>query len=252
MTEGTTKKTKSSRSSGKLDISAVSRETLDVRVYQELLHNILSGRLLPGEKLPTEDTMATGYAVSRPVVRKALALLRFEGFIESRRGSGSVVVHADKMPQNRVYNTTRMLSQMLSVLEFRLAIEPVAAEMAARRRTAKDIENIRSAMQALAEAQELGNATLEYDRVFHLSIARASGNELFEKAIVDLWPQERGVNIAVRHALHFQKKDTARVVIEEHKTVLKHIEERRETEAKKTMYRHILEARERLLNTYKE
>lgn len=53
---------------------------------------ILDGRLALGSRLPGERELAAALGVSRTTVSSALALLRDEGFIASRHGSGSRVV----------------------------------------------------------------------------------------------------------------------------------------------------------------
>ena len=62
------------------------------QVYEQLLMQIAVGRLAAGRRLPSEPALCTALGVSRPVVRAALARLRADGIVESRRGSGSYVV----------------------------------------------------------------------------------------------------------------------------------------------------------------
>jgi DNA-binding LacI/PurR family transcriptional regulator len=60
-------------------------------IYDDLRQSILSGKVAPGEQLPTERKMAENYGVAVPTVRQALARLRAEGLIESRRYHGTTV-----------------------------------------------------------------------------------------------------------------------------------------------------------------
>lgn len=62
---------------------------LYARLAETLLDDISQGRLLPGDKLPTEDEFIKTHRVSRVTVRQALTLLRDRGLIEryARRGS---------------------------------------------------------------------------------------------------------------------------------------------------------------------
>ena len=53
-----------------------------------------TGRLKPGDQLPTEQALATTFGVSRNVVREAIARLRSEGRIWSQQGRGAFVTHA--------------------------------------------------------------------------------------------------------------------------------------------------------------
>jgi DNA-binding transcriptional regulator YhcF (GntR family) len=63
-----------------------------------LRDDLSNGRFKPGESLPSEIELCTLYTVRRPSVRKALALLREEGLITTRRGERSVVRrHPDRI-----------------------------------------------------------------------------------------------------------------------------------------------------------
>ncbi|MGV9600187.1 GntR family transcriptional regulator [Streptosporangium sandarakinum] len=62
-----------------------------LRVADELRERIRSERLKPGEKLPSQRLLAEEYDVSEILIRRALDILRNEGLIESRQGSGSRV-----------------------------------------------------------------------------------------------------------------------------------------------------------------
>jgi DNA-binding transcriptional regulator YhcF (GntR family) len=52
---------------------------------------ILTRRLAPGDKLPSQPELATRYGVARETVKRALELLRAERLIVTRQGSGAFV-----------------------------------------------------------------------------------------------------------------------------------------------------------------
>jgi GntR family transcriptional regulator len=60
-------------------------------VADELRHRIQRGRYPPGSKLPTFEELQRAYGVSEIVIRNAVALLRHEGLVDTRRGGGTVV-----------------------------------------------------------------------------------------------------------------------------------------------------------------
>ena len=67
----------------------VPSERLENQVHARLLDAIRLGDYSLGQKLPSEHELAAEYGVSRPVIRAALARLREDGLIVSRRGAGS-------------------------------------------------------------------------------------------------------------------------------------------------------------------
>ncbi|RWZ59101.1 GntR family transcriptional regulator [Halobacillus fulvus] len=71
------------------------KQTLNVKVFEDLYNKIKSNYYALGEKLPTESEMQEIYGVSRAPIRQALGRLQTEGLIERRPGIGSVVIEND-------------------------------------------------------------------------------------------------------------------------------------------------------------
>jgi GntR family transcriptional regulator of arabinose operon len=61
------------------------------QVYQALHHDIVSGRVKQGERLPSEAQLVTKFGASRITVGRALRDLQREGLIDRRAGSGTYV-----------------------------------------------------------------------------------------------------------------------------------------------------------------
>lgn len=64
---------------------------LQVRIADDLRNQIRRGDLDPGDKLPTLHTIAAEYGVSMMVARRSIDLLRQEGIVTSKKGSGTYV-----------------------------------------------------------------------------------------------------------------------------------------------------------------
>lgn len=71
-----------------------------LRIADELRERIRDGSHPPGSRLPTMSTLRSAYGVSEIVVRHAIARLRDEGLVETRRGGGTVV--RERPPARRV------------------------------------------------------------------------------------------------------------------------------------------------------
>src|SRR5580698_9198547 len=67
------------------------RPHLAEHITEALNNEIASGRLRPGDRLPTEQFLSENFGVSRNVVREAIASLRAQGLIETRQGIGAFV-----------------------------------------------------------------------------------------------------------------------------------------------------------------
>lgn len=62
-------------------------------IFATLREAIVSGEYAYGALLPSEDTLAQQYAVSRPTIAKAYNLLQEQGYIKKTRGFGSQVIY---------------------------------------------------------------------------------------------------------------------------------------------------------------
>ncbi len=93
--------------------------------------DIRGGRLAPGARLPTEQELTTEFGVSRTVVREAVAALRADGLVVTRRGSGAYVADPAAGPFRIVPPRATSLPDIINVMELRLAVEVQAAALVA-------------------------------------------------------------------------------------------------------------------------
>jgi DNA-binding GntR family transcriptional regulator len=61
------------------------------QVHRDLRHRIEVAEFAPGSRLPSEADLVTAYTVSRATVRRALEALTADGYVHTRRGSGTFV-----------------------------------------------------------------------------------------------------------------------------------------------------------------
>jgi DNA-binding FadR family transcriptional regulator len=152
-------------------------------VVDQIRRAIQIGRFLAGEKLPSERELADQLGVSRTTVREAMRVLQGEGLIKTRRGraGGATVVATEVTASERRQVVRRRLAELENVFDYRLAIEPAAAALAAQRRTKRDISELEetlAALRALAMAPDAEGPSrfLAVDAEFHHRIAVAARN----------------------------------------------------------------------------
>lgn len=147
---------------------------LSEEVSAELERRIRAGEYQVGEQMPTEKALAESFAVSRAVVREAVARLKAEGLIESRRGSGAYVTEAPKTLNFAVPGVDS--SDMAHIFELRALIEMTVSELAARRRTEVDLATMAEHLALMDQALLDGGDASRADDDFHNAIAAATGN----------------------------------------------------------------------------
>jgi GntR family transcriptional repressor for pyruvate dehydrogenase complex len=157
------------------------RENLTDTVVASLQTWLRGGGLPPGSRLPSEHELAARLGVSRPVLREALAQLKASGLVESRRGSGLYTSHDPRPPALRVSRwETGSLDEVRQIFELRGHLESGAAELAAVRRTAADLDALGEAMALQRAAARDGVAE---DLAFHFAVARAAHNDYFLRVL---------------------------------------------------------------------
>jgi DNA-binding FadR family transcriptional regulator len=160
-------------------------------LHGQLVHaigrQILGGKIRPGDVLPDQP----GLPASRTVVREAIKVLAAKGLVESRPRTGTRVrprqawhlLDPDVMAWQQ--DASPRVEFLRKLTEVRLIVEPPAAELAAQRASAAEIDTIDEAYRDM-EASLDGDA-VDYeafdraDRRFHQAIVRACGNDLLER-----------------------------------------------------------------------
>jgi GntR family transcriptional repressor for pyruvate dehydrogenase complex len=159
-----------------------SSSNLAEKVLARLAADIRGGRLAPGDRLPTEAELTSDMGVSRTVVREAVAALRADGLVITRRGSGAYVAQNPTASPFRI-NAPQLgrLTDVLAVMELRLAVEVEAAALAAERANRKQIAAVRTALRDIDRALKQGDGAVAEDFAFHRAIAEATGNAQFPR-----------------------------------------------------------------------
>lgn len=149
------------------------------RIYRDILNRIVEGEFKEGDRLLTEHALAERFATSRPTVREALARLRADGIIVTRRGSGTVVGRRPH-PDARRFAPVETLSDIRRCYEFRLVMETGAAELAADKAEDPDLHALRLAWNRMASSVDAQEGIDAHDDfAFRLAVARTSRNPFF-------------------------------------------------------------------------
>ncbi|MDR5775827.1 MULTISPECIES: FadR/GntR family transcriptional regulator [unclassified Caballeronia] len=219
------------------------------RIYSDILNSIMEGEFKEGDRLLTEHALAERFATSRPTVREALARLRADGIIVTRRGSGTTVGRRPD-PDVRRFAPLETLSDIRRCYEFRVVTEAGAAELAALKADDDDIRAIEAAWEQLervVEAQEGIGA--KDDFAFHLAVAKASKNQFFitvlsfiEEQIVFSMNLSRNLSLV-------KTVERQRLVQREHRDVLDAIRARDSSRAGDAMKSHLENALNRMFGS---
>lgn len=165
-------------------------------VVQRISEAIHLGLLSDGEKLPSEVELAAQFGVAPMTMRDALAELRVEGLVETRRGrtGGSFVRRPESPPlapiRQRLTNMT--LSGLRDFADEHQAVAGQAARLAAERASSANVRRMFSLTDQLGSAVGLGEQ-IRADCRFHIEVAVASQSARLTRREVSLQAEVSGM-----------------------------------------------------------
>lgn len=211
------------------------------RVKLELIGLIETRDLKPGDRLPSADQLCEQFAVSRTVVREAVASLKAEGRLRSLRGSGVYVADPGARAGSPMFMAApQEIGDVLELMEFRIAVEVEAAGLAAERRTETNLLRMGQALTQFSRHLTGPDLAADADRAFHRAIAEATHNARFR-----LFVDEMGERLIPRRALGATFADaTSRAAFlgsiqSEHQVLYDAIGDRDADQARRAMRRHL-------------
>ncbi len=213
------------------DIQAI--EKLIITKLKELIN---FKNLEPGDKLPSERMLSEKFNVSRSNLREALHTLEFYGLVKSIPQSGTFVADIGITALNGMIDDILSLPvpSFKNLVEARIFLELKGVKLAALRRTTDDLIHIENTLSDYSKQVHQGKDAVEEDLLFHLAIAKASGNPTLISFMLKITPEI--INNFEQH--HVCDKDTAYKGIEEHQDILTAIKAQDPDAAKEAMKAH--------------
>lgn len=215
------------------------------RLYQKVANNILemitSGAYPPGTRLPGERELAERFSVSRVVIREAEISLEALGHVEIKVGSGVYVREPSQTSSGRLPKVSAF-----ELTQTRLLFESESAALAATEITEEQIEELERTIAIMEDTPQDSPESDEADRVFHLTIAKASGNTANYYIMENLWrmrvelPEVKEMYAAVCVEDSYSRVD-------EHEAILNALKDRNPDQARKAMRAHFSRLIENLL-----
>jgi DNA-binding GntR family transcriptional regulator len=192
--------------------------------YTRVRGLILSGELAPGAVLP-QAALAQAIGISTTPLREALRRLKQEGLVE---------LDAHRDARVRPLDAT----EARDLLEMRRSLDPLAASLAAHRRTDADLADVRAALDGLeALSARPSLAQLESHHRFHAAVHRASHNALLVDVLDGLWVKTDRYR---RHGLETGRSDEERDArAAEHRLLFEAVRDGDRDAAAELMRRHV-------------
>ena len=202
--------------------------------YDRIKDAILFNRFRIGA-IYSQESICRELGISKTPLREALLELQTDGYVSFCRGRGVLI-------QPVSYEKAH------DILEARITMEPICAQLAAQRADEEDRQKMKNLLTSLREGlpSEDGQRLYRIDHSFHRMVIKASHNEMFY----------RFLDVILDHYLRFEVKSVynnsidARKVYMEHRKVYEAIAAGDEKKAYKAMETHLKNSFARTLPDY--
>jgi DNA-binding FadR family transcriptional regulator len=224
---------------------------ISTHITEQIKKAILSRKLIPGDRLPSEVELSEKFKTSRVTIREAIRMLEIHGFLHVKKGAGGGTfvkgIDLDVVKNSLLDYLHFGELTVENIFEVRFILEPATAVLAAKRRTQSDLvemkkiidetgifikkmSNSKKNEESLMERSYEDDLNIE----FHKSIAKASHNPILGvtlESVVDLHHAE--INLLK------PKLKTKSLSLKGHKLIYEHILNQNGELVRKEMIGHL-------------
>jgi DNA-binding FadR family transcriptional regulator len=224
-------------------IRPIARATLPQEIVKALTDLIMKGVWKPGDMIPSEKELALRFQVGRSTIREAVKSLAVLGVLEARAGEGSFVREATSELLSGAFRWGLLLGErnLDDLVEVRVLVEVECARRAAEQGGAQTAALLAASLADMQASGADHDAFMESDTRFHLAIAQAARNPIFEnigstiQSMVRIW-----------YPKTYYIPETKGLTIEEHRAIAEAVADHDAAAAAAAMRSHLLQAGARL------
>lgn len=226
-----------------ISVKPLERQSVVHLAIEQIRRMVTSGALTTGQRLPSERELAELFGVSRPTVREAIRVLSFSGVLDTRQGSGTYVSdHAQAVAGDLELAVDVSHDAYDDLMEVRLWLEVGACEEAARNITARQIAKLRSLIEDFEGGERTPQRFVQQEVGFHAVIHEASRNSILASQM-----RVMGKLIEERLLVAAQTFGIRQASLDEHREILKAMEEKDPVAARRAMRLHLTLARDEFM-----
>jgi GntR family transcriptional repressor for pyruvate dehydrogenase complex len=218
--------------------SAVTPSKIPDVVYKQLVSLITRGHLKPGEKLPSERSMAEELGVSRQSIREAIYRAKTAGLIDVRQGEGTFVISSLKGNMRTPLSILleEEAEKVFEFLEVRKFVEGWCAERASEAATLGDLKRIQGILKRMEKVTPPQVVWEKADLDFHSSIAAATHNVIAMHVMEGLKDSFHTYFRVKKFSTKPERKD---VLLQQHRDIFEAIKKKNPKEARKRVTEHL-------------
>jgi len=157
-------------------------------VINVIKEGLINGKLVPGDRLPSEIELSRRLALSRGTIREAMKILSAFGVVEIRQGDGTYISMSDEevVFEPLLFSLILNKENMKELVELRELLERAIVKLILTNATEGDMQEIRKTVEEMERVIKSGGKDifkklLATDLGFHRALGRASKNRMVEK-----------------------------------------------------------------------
>lgn len=160
-------------------------DLIEARIREFILEN----HLQPGDKLPTEEQLATALQVGRTAVRETFRRLEALGIVESHQGVGRVVreFNFDPILDGLYYGFVFRGDNIMQVLGIRRALDDFFIKDAIENLQEEDLHQLDAIVQRMIDGGDENPNFHQEDHDFHALLYSRCGNPLAAQLFEITW-----------------------------------------------------------------
>lgn len=223
-------------------LDTLNRATLSQQVLDQIIFLIMSGKLKPGDKLPSEIDLINQFEVSRPVLREAFSSLETLGIIKRRPRGGTYI--NDKVGSAPFQAMIAIsVHNLPAVIEARMTLELGLITLAAEKITNEELDQLEETIIGIQEDSDKNYGAL--DKKFHRIIAYSANNPIIEGMIDPLIYAHEKTDSLIKY------REPVKTV-KHHIAIYEALKNRDPIESFNQMYMHLQYVREKILKDHNE
>lgn len=224
-------------------IRPIARATLPQEIVKALTDLIMKGVWKPGDMIPSEKELALRFQVGRSTIREAVKSLAVLGVLEARAGEGSFVREATSELLSGAFRWGLLLGErnLDDLVDVRVLVEVECTRRAAEQSESETSAQLAASLEDMRASGTDHEAFMESDTRFHLAIAQAARNPIFENIGATIQSMVR-----IWYPKTYYIPETKSRTIEEHQAIAGAIERHDAPGAAEAMRSHLTQAGARL------
>ncbi|MEX2415355.1 MAG: FadR/GntR family transcriptional regulator [Paenibacillaceae bacterium] len=224
-----------------MEFTRIQHRKIHEEIAEQMKNQIITGKLIPGQKLPSTRELSEMYQVGMSTIREALSGLKAMGLVESHQGEGSYVksIGSASMEMPSLESLLMNRETILELLEARKALEVANAGLAAEKRNEQNLVDLEQILNRMKS--NLGNEAEgeKADLLFHQTLADSTHNSIMVRLLDTIASQMETVIRETRRLQMYSSASESEQLWREHCVIFNAIKAGEPSEAQAAMITHL-------------